>query len=206
MANANSPYGFSWLGLYGDQVTPSAGAIQLKIASGDTSQYGEGDPLKFLATGYVTAFTKGTVASQFAGTVQSVSYYSTSQGRRVWKNYWPGSDATGDVSVLVIPAMGSIAPRFRVQSAGASAITASSVFNNVDIASGSSTAGTVTGGFYRSAATIDTLANIGTTASLPFRIVGLWSDFAAPGSTGTDNTTAYNWVIVEANNAQATGI
>jgi hypothetical protein len=206
LANVSNPYGFIWHGLYGDAVIPSAGTIQLKIASGDASQYGEGDPVKFLSTGYVTAFTKGTVASQFAGTVKSVSYYSTSQGRRIWRNYWPGSDATGDVSVLVIPASGAIAPRFRVQSAGATAVTASNVWNNVDIASGSSTAGTVTGGFYRSAATIDTVANIGTTATLPFRIVGLWSDIAAPGTPGTDNTTAYNWVLVEANNIQATGI
>ena len=206
MANSNSPFGFIWHGTYGDQVSPTSGLITLKIASGDTSQYGEADPLAFLSTGYVTAFTKGTVASQFAGTLKSVSYYSTGQGRRVWKNYWPGSDATGDVTALVIPASGAIAPRFRVQTAGASAVTATSVFNNVDIASGSSTAGTVTGGFYRSKATIDLLANIGTTATLPFRIVGLWSDIAAPGSAGTDNTTAYNWVLVEANNIQATGI
>ena len=206
MANTNAPFGFVWHGIYGDQVSPTSGLITLKIASTDTSPTGEGDPLKFLSTGYVSAFTRGTVASQFAGTVKSVSYYSTGQGRRVWKNYWPGSDATGDVSVLVIPASGAIAPRFRVQSAGAAAVTAGNVFNNVDVAAGSTTVGTITGGYYRSAATIDLAANIGTTATLPFRIVGLWSDIAAPGSPGTDNTTAYNWVLVEANNIQATGI
>ena len=178
----------------------------MKIASGDTSVYGENDPLKFLSTGYVTAFTKGTVVSQLAGMFKSCEYYSTGQGRRVWKNYWPGSDATGDVLVSVIPCSGSVAPRFLVQSAGASAITATSIWNNVDIASGSSTAGSVVGGFYRSAASIDTLANITTTATLPFRIVQLWSDIGAPGSAGTDNTTSYNWVLVEANNIQATGI
>ena len=206
MANTLAPIGFVWHGTYGDQVSPTAGLITMKIAAGDTSSYGEFDPLKFLSTGYVTAFTRGTGASQFAGNLKAVSYYSTGQGRRVWKNYWPGSDATGDVSALVVPASGSIAPRFRVQSSGATAITAGSIFNNVDVPASYLTASSVVGGYYRSNATIDLAANIGTTATLPFRIIGLWSDIGAPGSPGTDNTTPYNWVLVEANNIQATGI
>lgn len=207
MANTNSPFGFRWHGNSGDANAPTAGLIQMKItASGDTSVYGEGDPLKLLSTGYVTAFTKGTAASQFAGVFQSCEYYNTNLGRRVWSNYYPGSGASGEVLVSVVPAITSIPPRFLVQSAGASAVTTSSLWNNVDILSGSSTAGTVTSAFYRSGATIDLLANITTTATLPFRIVGIYADIAAPGAPGSDTTTPYNWVLVEANNYQATGI
>ena len=218
MANTNAAFGFVWTGLAGDAVTPSSGLITMKITSSDTSVYGEFDPLMFQSSGYVTAFTKGTSASQFAGTFKSCEYYSTALGRRIWSNYFPGSGVTGDVLVAVQPAQGSIPPRFRVQSSGAAAVTAGNLWNNVDICSGSATSGSAVGGFYRSKAAIDLTANIGTTASLPFRIVGLWSDIG-PGSytgitnTGTtgatngmDNNSAYNWVLVQANNYQATGI
>lgn len=175
-------------------------------ASGDSSQYGEGDPLKFVSTGYVTAFTKGTPVSQLAGIFKSCEYYSTQQGRRVWSNYYPGSGASGEVQVLVEACITSVPPKFLVQSAGASAVTTSSLWQNVDIASGTSTTGTVTGGHYQSACTIDLLANIGTTVTLPWRIVGIYADIAAPGAPGADTTTPYNWVIVQANNYQATGV
>jgi hypothetical protein len=45
-----------------------------------------------------------------------------------------------------------------------------------------------------------------TTATLPFRVVGLWSDYAPAGSPGTDNTTPYNLAVVTPNTAQMTGI
>ena len=207
MANTNAGYGFVWHGLAGDAVTPSSGLIQMKISASDTGVYGEFDPLMFMSTGYVTALTKGTTVSQFAGVFKSCEYYSTALGRRVWSNYYPGSgNATGDVLVSVQPAQGSIPPRFRVQSSGAAAVTAGNIWNNVDLCSGSAPSGSAVGGLYRSKAVIDLTANIGTTAGLPFRIVGLWSDIAAPGAPGTDNTTAYNWVLVQANNYQSTGI
>jgi hypothetical protein len=42
----------------------------------------------------------------------------------------------------------------------------------------------------------------GTTSTLPFRIIGLY-----PGvGNGSDATSANNWVIVEANTLQTTGI
>jgi hypothetical protein len=202
-ANTNTPFGFKWHGLYGDAAQPTGGLIQMKIVSTDTSVYGEGDPVMFQSTGYVTAFTKTTAVSQLAGIFKACEYYNSNIGRRVWSNYWPGSGATGDIQVFVTPCAGSIAPRFLVQASG-SAITFGSVWNNVDIASGSSTAGTATGGYYKSAAKLDT--TITTTSTLPWRIVGLWSDIGAPGSVGTDNTSSYNWVLVEANVSQATGI
>ena len=206
MANTNSPFGFRWHGLSGDPVTPASGLVTVKVASTNTGVFGEGDPVLRLSTGYVTAFTRTTVVSQLVGIFQSCEYYSTSQGRQVYKNYWPGSDATGDVLVHVNPCSGSVTPRFLVQSSGATAITFGNVGINVDIAAGTSTAGTVTGGFYRSACTIDLLANVTTTSTTPFRIIGLWSDYSPPGAPGSDNTTPYNWVIVEANINQNTGI
>jgi hypothetical protein len=205
MANTNSPFGFRWHGLSGDAVTPSSGLIVVKSAS-SVGTYGEGDPVMRLNTGYCAALTRTTAASYFVGIFKSCEYYSTSQAKKVWRNYYPTNDATGDVTVYIEPALGSVTPRFIVQSSGAGAITLGNVGMNVDIASGTSTAGTVTSGYYRSACTIDTLANVTTTNTVPFRIVGLYSDIAAPGSPGADTASAYNWVIVEANNSLNTGI
>jgi hypothetical protein len=206
-SNVYAPFGFRWHGLYGDAISPTSGLIQMKIASTDTVTCGEGDPLIFKSTGYVGLMTASSVstASYFAGVFKSCSYFDSNLGRRVWKNYWPGSAATGDIAVQVAAASGAPAPRFIVQSSGpTTAVTMGNVWNNVGVTY--STGTLITGGYYRSGAMIDLTANIGTTSSLPFRIVGLWSDIAAPGSPGSDTASAFNWVIVEANNIQATGI
>jgi len=206
--NTNVPFGFKWHGLYGDAVQPTGGLLQMKIAATDTATAGEGDPLKFLSTGYVSQWTKGTSASFIAGVFKSCSYFNTNLGRKVWSNYWPGAGATGDVIVNLAAASGAPAPRFLVQSSGTTAVTMGNIWNNVDVtySGGGVTAGNIVGGYYRSGAMIDLTANIGTTATLPFRIVGLWSDIAAPGSPGADTASQYNWVLVEANTIQATGV
>jgi hypothetical protein len=206
MANVNSPFGFRWHGLSGDAVTPSSGLIVAKIATAPGHTFGEGDPLMRLSTGYVDALTRTTAGSYFVGIFKACEYYDTSQGRKVWRNYYPNSASTGDVTVYMEPALGAVTPRFIVQSSGAGAITFGNVGMNIDIAVGTSTAGTVTSGYYRSACTTDLLANVTTTTTVPFRIVGLFSDIAAPGSPGADTASAYNWVIVEANNSGNQGI
>lgn len=205
MANSNYPFGFRWHGLGGDGAAPTSGIVVAKIASGDTSVYGEGDPVMQVNTGYVTAMTRTTAGYNLLGIFKSCEYYSTSQGRKVYRNYWPGSDATGDVTVHITKCLGGVNPRFLVQSSGATAVSLANVGINTDIAAGTSTAGTVTSGFYRSACTIDTVANFNTTSTLPFRIVQLYSDIGAPGSPGT-SASSYNWVLVEANNYAATGV
>lgn len=207
-SNVSAPFGFKWHGLYGDAVQPTSGLLTMKIASTDTATAGEGDPLKFLSSGYVSQWTKATSASFLAGIFKSCSYFSTVLGRKIWSNYWPGSGATGDVIVQVAACSGAPAPRFLVQSSGTLAVTMGNIWNNVDVtySGGGVTAGNITGGFYRSGAMIDLTANIAVTSTLPFRIVGLWSDIAAPGAAGSDTASAYNWVLVEANTIQATGV
>jgi hypothetical protein len=204
LANIFSPFGFRYHGLYGDQAPPTSGLIQMKITAGNTNVFGEGDPLKFLATGYVDAFSNATTATLLAGVFKSVEYYSTAFGRRVWSNYWPGSGVAGDALVSVIPCQGSIAPRFLVSSSGATAVTMGNVGYNTDILSGTQT-GTYSGGFYKSTCSIDTVANFAVTNTKPWRIVQLYSDIAPHGANGADNS-AYNWVLVEPNNSIITGI
>ena len=203
MANTSAPFGLKHIGV-SDGVPPTFGLSQGLVASTNTTKIFKQDPMKKLSTGYLAQWTAGTAVSQLAGTFVSCKYFSTSQQKILNSPYWPGADATGDVTVYYIPATGSVPPKYVVQnSSSTTAITFADVGQNADVALG--TGSTSGGGF--SGATLDQ-TTLATTATLPFRIVGLYSDIAPVDPNGIDNTTGYNWVIVQANTvgAGATGI
>lgn len=199
MANTLAAFGFDQKGIV-DGVGPNFGMTTAKVASSNTTKIFNGDPLKRLNTGYVAQWSAGTAVSQLAGVFVSCKYLSVSQGKTVNSPYWPGADASGDVTVYMIPISGSTAPKFRVQVSGASPIAFADVGQNVDVALG--TGNTSTG---KSAATAD-FSTLGTTSTLPFVVESMWSDVAAPGENGTDNTAANNVIIVRANVGSITGI
>ncbi len=127
------------------------------------------------------------------GIFYGCKYLSTSQKRTVWSNYWPGSDATGDVTAYICDDPNA---QFIVQSSDASgtaAIGFANIGEYINIAVGT---GNTANGLSGMTVDQDTLA---TTVTLPFRIVGLVED--PPGVNGTDITTEYNQVIVAFNNA-----
>ena len=76
---------------------------------------------------------------------------------------------------------------------GNAQITLAAVGNNVNFALG---AGNTTTG--SSGASID-VSTLATTTTLPFRVIGLYTD--PPGSNGSDTTSAFNWAYVTFNNA-----
>lgn len=208
MANTNAPFGLRLLGRQND-ATPSfqLGADPLKIASSNTVVMARGDVLKRVNTGYVTAFegaigsTAATGRDLCAGVFAGVQYLSNAFGRRVTTPTWPGGDTSADVDVSYIPLTGYPNARFVAQTLLTSAAFAD-IGQNVDIAYA---APTVYSGWSRSNVTID-IGSLGTGAGLPFRIVGLWSQFAPAGSPGTDDASNYNWVVVEFNGANEAGI
>lgn len=201
MANVNAPNGFLHIAGAGGSAPTYEGFVA-KIASTNTTKIYHGDPVKQLSTGYIAQWTASTGASQLVGIFNGCQYVSVSDGTTKFKPYWPGADATGDVIAFIIPlASGGSAQRFLVQSSGA-AITIANVGNNADVLVGSPPNGTLNG---ISGATLDQ-TTIATTATLPFRIVGLMSDGTNTGVNGSDTTTSYNRVIVQANIMQQTGI
>ena len=106
----------------------------------------------------------------------------------MWSNYWPGSDvASGNYVEAYI--VNDPNAKFVVQS-DATGIAAADVGATVAYTTGSgNTANGISGSY---------LSGVGpTTATLPFRIVGLVTD--PPGSAGTASG-AYNWAIVAFNN------
>lgn len=201
MANVNAPNGFDQTGNFAGDGGTNFSLIKAIVDKGDSTAIGRGDPVKRLSTGYVARWTASTAVSQMAGIFWGCKYRSVALGRVVWNNYWPGSDAAEDVEVQLIPCNLATPPQFIVQSSG-TAIGFADIGSNADVSMG--TVNTTTG---RSGASLDQ-ATINTTATLPFRIVGLLSDVAAPGVNGTDNTASYNRVIVAANvsGAGSTGI
>lgn len=203
MANVLAATGFSHVGNWGG-AAPNFELIIRRVASTDTTKIFQGDPVKSIASGYVSQWTAGTAVSQLAGIFSHCRYLSVAQKRVVWSNFWPGSDASGDVEVYLIPCNLATPALFVVQTnnsaGGATAFALTDVGQNIDVALGT---GSTQNGI--SAAYADQNTE-GVTATLPFRIVGLYSDYGI--DNGSDNSSANNKIIVVANVAGAgsTGI
>lgn len=194
MANNFAPFGFR-------PVNTSNGPINWRIstrriAAANATPIYKGDAVMPVlpANGYIQqATTAGT--QPLAGIFWGCQYLSTSQKRVVWNQYWPGSDATGDVIAYVIDDPNA---RFVVQTSGAgfqiSGTTATfgsspvGQYCELNVGVGNSLS-------QQSGMFVDT---IGTTASFPFIITNMVLD--PPGSNGTDATSVYNWVEVGFNN------
>jgi hypothetical protein len=227
MSNTLAPFGFRHIGTK-EGYAPTFGMTMRRIALGNTNPIGHGDPVATISTGYIQqASTNGTTGvTSIAGIFQGCEYYSISQQRKVRSNYWPGSDAQYDPVAFIIDTPNAL---FYVQSNG-SPITFGNIGNNVGyfIATGSVTAtgstGQVNSVTQLSGAMLDVAGSnsggsgaVGTATTLPFRIVGLYSDlisninstgsyiglpnsFGAPVVNGVDNASNYNWAVVTFNN------
>jgi hypothetical protein len=195
MANTNAPFGFMQaLGSAGG--APTFSTSVRRIASTNSTAIYQGDPVMPVvstANGYITQAAAGTTT--LAGVFSGCKYVSVSQKRTVWSNYWPGSDATGDVTAYIIDDPNA---RFTVQGnsttfniTGTSTTwTSSPIGQYAQFAIGTGNSATGLSGAY-----LNTLV---TTVTFPFIVIDLVT--SPPGFNGTDPTTAYNQVIVGFNN------
>ncbi|MDE2105240.1 MAG: hypothetical protein KGL39_48895 [Patescibacteria group bacterium] len=186
MANTFAPFGFSQV--KGTGSSPTYEQVSMKIASNNTTAIFKGDavvPVTGAATGYIAQATAGTVA--LAGVFVGCKYLSTSQKRTVWGNYWPGSDATGDVTAYVVNDPNA---QFVVQANSSLNVPYSKVGQLAQLGVGTGNTTNGVSGMY--------LASIGTTATFPFRIVDVVTD--PPGANGTDTASNGNYVVVAFNN------
>jgi hypothetical protein len=189
MANTDAPFGFRQI--KGTGSVPTYEQSVRKIASNNTTAIFSGDAVIPLTTGYIAQATASTVRVE--GIFVGCKYLSVSQKRTVWSNYWPGSDASGDVEAYIIDDPNA---QFEVQSSdsgGSSPVAFANIGEYINIAVG--TGNTATG---QSGMSVN-VATLNTTVTLPFRIVGLVQD--PPGANGTDIASEYNRVIVAFNNA-----
>lgn len=189
MSNVNSPNGFQRFGLL-DGASPTMGCQQRIVAQADTNAIGYGDPVVSLGTGYVTLATAGT--TQISGIFNGCFYLNTAVGRVVWSKSWPGASAgsTGKANIDTDP------NALYIAQSNNTAITFADIDANINFVIG--TPQTESAGGY-STSSLDQ-SSINTTNTLPFRIVGLYSQYVPANSVnGTDDTSAYNRVIVAPN-------
>jgi len=194
VANNFAPFGFR-------PVSTSNGPVNWRISARRVSSaYAtpiyKGDavvPAIGPATGYIQQATAGAVA--LAGVFWGCQYLSTSQGRTVWSQYWPGADSSTDVIAYVIDDPNA---RFVVQTSGAGFQIAGTNSDFVSSPVGQLAQLNIGTGNPRTQQSGMFLDTIGTTSTFPFQIVDMVID--PPGANGTDATSAYNYVVVGFNN------
>lgn len=193
--------------------TPTDGLTPVWIASTDASLIFRGDVVMSSSSGgtnnsgnYITSVTVANPSSGFLarGIFQGCYQYQPAAGRVVWSNFYNGSvtGSTGDVKAYVIDDPDMV---FLVQASTKGAITSSMIGLNIGVQFNSTTGNTITG--YSNMAVESTA--VGSTNTLPFRIVDFYSAYALPaipaiGSNafinGTDNTSPANMIMVRLNN------
>lgn len=190
MANTFAPNGFQPVGFLSG-IAPTGGFRTRQIAANNATAIYKGDPVTSLNTGYITQSTAGT--TQIAGIFWGCKYFSKSMNTTKWSPAWLGatSDVSGTIEAYVID---NSQQEFIVQSGNGGPVTFASVGNNINFALGTGNAANGMSGAYADFSTI------GTTSTLPWRIIALASDFLIPGTPGADPTTAFNSIIVAPNN------
>ena len=185
MPNLNAPFGFQQY--RGTGSSPTYEQVTARVNPANNVPIYTGDAVSYVspANGYIQQASAGT--APVLGIFVGCKFTSVSNKSVVWRNYWPGSDAVGDVEAYVITDPNA---QFLVQAGGA-AIGQDKVGQNVQLNAGIGNPATGQSGMF--------VENPAATATLPFRIVGLVR--TPPGANGTDITTPYNKVIVSFNNA-----
>jgi hypothetical protein len=176
MANTNGAFGLRPIAKMG-QSTNSTGASEYRIAAGNTNAIYQGTPVIPLAAGVIDvvgAAAGGTVG--LLGVFWGCEYVSSTTGKKVFSNQWPGSGADTNFPVKALvyddPAqLFVIATSNVVAAADTEAEVRAAIFANANFAS--ATSGVATTGI--SSATLD-LNTIATTNTLNLRIMGIQED------------------------------
>lgn len=188
MANTFAPFGFSQYSGTGSAPTYEQ---NVGFCAYNTAAMYYGDPVFQNANGSIYPTTPGT--GILAGVFVGCKYLSVSQKRTVWSNFWGAADvaSTNTVEVYVVNDPNA---KFLAQVGGSSStgLATTDIGANVQFAYG--TPNTMSG---VSGAYIDITVTPTTTATLPFKVVGLVT--SPPGSNGTESG-AYNYAVVAFNN------
>jgi len=193
MANTQAYFGFTqYQGGAGG--APTFAQSTRRIASGNGTAIFTGDPVMPVigsANGYITQAAAGTTT--LAGIFVGCKYTSTSQKRTIWSNYWPGSDATGDVEAYVIDDPNA---RFIVQTSTTAFPITGTLSTQTSGVQGQYAQFTIGTGNTATGRSGAYLSAVGTTVTYPFTIV----DYQVGFGNGGDPTTQYCNVIVGFNN------
>lgn len=206
----------SWVTLYGFTSTAATlnGSWQVIASTATTVSFN-------FSGAFTTGAGSGYAYIPVAGVFIGCRYLSTSQKRPLWGNYWPGSDASGDVTAYVITDPNA---QFSVMTGNsntaASAVGLASIGQNISFNYSQSGISGLTNGntanglstYFADAYTLPASAPAGYASNnfLPFRIIALQNYVPGANSplqtiNGNDWTTAYNRIIVGFNNSMPRG-
>ena len=194
MANTNAPFGFR-------QRAGLGSAPTYELAFGNvaynTNNIFQGDPIFRLSDGTLAGVTAGPGPGTaiLAGVFDTCNWISTSQKRRVWSNYWPGSDLVSG-QFASTHYINDPNAQFLAQMGGSSSVgfVAADVGLNCQFAYGTGNTANGLSGAY-----VDETVPRATTNTLPFRVMSLVT--SPPGANGT-NAGAYNYAVVAFNNVE----
>ena len=181
MTNTNSPFGFKSSNFIAG-TEPNYGLTPGKMAYNASACY-RGDPVILSSGKIAVATATGNTGAAVAGIIESFTWVSIAQGRRVWQSYYPGSDSQGNADVDVIYQANPNA-LFKVQ-VNASTAAQADVGSFFNFATGAGNTYSGQSGF-----SLDYSTKNSSQGVLPFV---LYSIGEAPG---TDPTSAYNIVTV----------
>lgn len=183
MANTNVAFGLRPVGVNG-QGANTTGVTEYRIASNNTNAIYQGSPVIPLSTGFVDIVGNangGTVS--LLGVFWGCEYVSSTTGKTVWSNYWPGSgaDSTYPVKAYVYDNPNQTYVIAADASLTDAATAQGHVFANANFAT--ATSGSAISGISSGKLAVSTIA---TTAALQLRIIGIQNDvdnqdFAAAG-------------------------
>ena len=192
MANLFLPYGLRHTGFTTGH-PGNFGMATDKIAMANATPIFFGDPLVRLPSGYLAKAPVG--ATQIHGVFLGCRYLSVVKGYTNYSLIWPGNgDALGDAAAIVVTTSDAT---FQVQT-GNSAVAAATaplsiVGENIGFAYGTANLRTGISACYAD------LSTVGTTASLPFKVLALVSD--PPSVNGADTTTPFGDILIGFNNS-----
>lgn len=190
MSNPNSPFGFRPFG-HNEGSAPNFGVSAFNILYSYSTAIYRGDPV-ILSSGYVQPAT--VVTNPILGVFWGCHYYSSARKIAISSTYYPGTDqvTNGVVTAFIITDPDAV---FVVQETGDNAALAQANIGTryaFNVGSG----GSATTGL--SGYSLDD--NVSGNAGDSFRLIGLLSTYAPPGTPGTDNTSIYNQGLVMFNN------
>lgn len=189
MPNPNNPTGFL---PFGQMAAPGTNfALQERqILSTYATKIHRGTPV-VLNGGYLQAAAAGAV--QVAGIFWDCEFYNQSINRWIWSPWWPGnapSPAGLPIRARVYDDQNMV---FRVTTDGVAPVTFASSDNNIQLVAAPGNDVTGLSGYSASHTPAPT-------ATFPFRMVGLLSQWAAPGTDGIDDASPFNVILVRLNN------
>lgn len=195
MANVQEQFGFQPFGSAAG-VTPNFGYRRCTILESYATAIFRGDPVAYNSDGNIIPVSSQSAA--VLGIFWGCEYVSPAAGLRalpVKSPYWPGVSLANTAITVTAWVIDDPDVLFlAAELGGTAAISKANIGQNIEWNAGSG-GNTSTG---VSSYVIDD-GNINDTITTAFRIVDLYSTTAPPGVNGADDTTVYNWAVVQMN-------